>query len=135
MSEGTEERPSRGRFRVWLRPIAAILIVGGLIVAVWVYAIFTRPNILLTHVEYLRTGCGQGNPYSRATWNFTFTFENTGGVDGIATVVGVIDSNVSGQTTLRVPHFGQATGGLLVVGPDCKTNRTAGIELASVTPA
>ena len=135
MSAGRAERPSRSGFDAWLRPIAAVLMVGGLVVAVWVYAIFTLPDVVPTHVEYVRTGCGPGNPYSRATWNFTFTFANTGGVDGIAMIQGVISSNVSGQTTLRVPRFGQATGWLLAVGPDCKTNRTAVIEVVSVTPA
>ncbi len=93
---------SRGRFREWLRPIAAIMIVGGLVVAVWVYAILTRPDVLLSHLEIVRTGCVTDNPYHRTTWNATFIFENTGGVDGIATVVGFVDGNQSGQETQRV---------------------------------
>lgn len=125
---------SRGRFREWLRPIAAIVIVGSLVVSVWVYAILTRPDVLLSHLEIVRTGCVAGNPYHKTTWNATFIFVNTGGVDGIATVAGFVDGNRSGQVTLRVPHFGQAAGWHLMIGPDCKLNRTVGIQLMSVVP-
>ncbi len=141
MSESRGRQALRLRLGEWLRPIAAILIAGGFVLAVWAYAILTRPDVLLTRLEFVKDGCTNldpftGEPSSRTygIWNLTFTYANTGGVDAALYVKFTIDSNPAGGTTLLVPHFGQSTITDLFELAGCDTNHTLAIEIASITP-